>query len=217
MVPILYLCLLVLLAPFLTAAFPGGVCPGGQTQAETVAENSGVISIDLTSNWHSAAHSFFQVEAVSGLSVTGNVNLQVPDQDFESTTSITAALRGCSDAGFTDCDVSCLTITVTDANEAPVITPSPTGTINLNENTPADTVLVTFSHTDPDEGGVAGGNSNFEGVSYSIVASTGGNHFKIVGSQLQVDTPTNFESPGGSTTKSVTVRGVNPKIGRAHV
>ncbi|MFM6406945.1 MAG: cadherin domain-containing protein, partial [Microcystis sp.] len=93
-----------------------------------------------------------------------------------------------------------LTITVNDLNETPSNqdpneNPSNQAPTNLalsattvNENVPVNTVIVTFSTTDPDSG---------NSFTYSLVAGTGdtdNSAFSIVGNQLQINNSPDFET-----------------------
>ncbi|MEH1921416.1 DUF4114 domain-containing protein [Nostoc sp.] len=79
-----------------------------------------------------------------------------------------------------------LTITIKDVNEAP--TDLALDKTDVNENVPANTVIGTFSSTDPDTGNT---------FTYSLVAGTGdtdNSAFTINGNQLQINTSPDFEN-----------------------
>ncbi|MCZ8359270.1 MAG: cadherin domain-containing protein [Microcystis sp. LE19-388.1G] len=84
-----------------------------------------------------------------------------------------------------------LTITVNDVNETPS-NQAPTdlalSATTVNENVPVNTVIGTFSTTDPDTGNT---------FTYSLVAGTGdtdNSEFSIVGNQLQINNSPDFET-----------------------
>ncbi len=84
-----------------------------------------------------------------------------------------------------------MTITVNDVNETPG-NQAPTNlalsATTVNENVPVNTVIGTFSTTDPDTG------NNF---TYSLIAGTGDTDntaFSIVGNQLQINNSPDFET-----------------------
>ncbi|WP_162528382.1 cadherin repeat domain-containing protein, partial [Microcystis aeruginosa] len=84
-----------------------------------------------------------------------------------------------------------LTITVNDVNETPG-NQAPTNlalsATTVNENVPVNTVIGTFSTTDPDTG---------NSFTYSLIAGTGDTDntaFSIVGNQLQINNSPDFET-----------------------
>ncbi|MHC5597331.1 MAG: lamin tail domain-containing protein [Nostoc sp.] len=104
--------------------------------------------------------------------------------DFETKSSYSIRVRSTDNGGlFLD---KALTIQVNDVNEAP--TAIALSATNVNENVAANTVVSTFTTTDPDTGNT---------FSYSFVAGTGDADnaaFAIAGNSLKINASPNFEA-----------------------
>ncbi|MFM6479711.1 MAG: cadherin domain-containing protein [Microcystis panniformis] len=134
----------------------------------------------------------------SAFSIVGN-QLQINNSpDFETKNSYSILVKTTDQGGLSF--EKTLTITVNDLNETPSNqdpneNPSNQAPTNLalsattvNENVPVNTVIGTFSSTDPDTGNT---------FTYSLVAGTGdtdNSAFSIVGNQLQINNSPDFET-----------------------
>ncbi|AKE63138.1 Alkaline phosphatase [Microcystis aeruginosa NIES-2549] len=125
----------------------------------------------------------------SAFSIVGN-QLQINNSpDFETKNSYSIRVKTTDQGGLSF--EKTLTITVNDVNETPG-NQAPTNlalsATTVNENVPVNTVIGTFSSTDPDTG------NNF---TYSLIAGTGDTDntaFSIVGNQLQINNSPDFET-----------------------
>ncbi|WP_159250616.1 cadherin domain-containing protein, partial [Microcystis aeruginosa] len=125
----------------------------------------------------------------SAFSIVGN-QLQINNSpDFETKNSYSIRVKTTDQGGLSF--EKTLTITVNDVNENPS-NQAPTNlalsATTVNENVPVNTVIGTFSTTDPDTG------NNF---TYSLIAGTGDTDntaFSIVGNQLQINNSPDFET-----------------------
>ncbi len=125
----------------------------------------------------------------SAFSIVGN-QLQINNSpDFETKNSYSIRVKTTDQGGLSF--EKTLTITVNDLNE----TPSNQAPTNLalsastvDENVPVNTVIGTFSSTDPDSGNT---------FTYSLIAGTGdtdNSAFSVVGNQLQINNSPDFET-----------------------
>ncbi|MCA2521685.1 MAG: cadherin domain-containing protein, partial [Microcystis sp. M63BS1] len=125
----------------------------------------------------------------SAFSIVGN-QLQINNSpDFETKNSYSIRVKTTDQGGLSF--EKTLTITVNDVNETPT-NQAPTNlalsATTVNENVPVNTVIGTFSSTDPDTGNT---------FTYSLVAGTGDTDntaFSIVGNQLQINNSPDFET-----------------------
>ncbi|MHC5828806.1 MAG: hypothetical protein ACYT04_76115, partial [Nostoc sp.] len=104
--------------------------------------------------------------------------------DFESKSSYNILVQTKDNEGLTF--EKPLTITINDVNEPP--TDLALDKTDVNENVAANTVIGTFSSTDPDTGNT---------FTYSLVTGTGdtdNSAFTINGDKLQINTSPDFES-----------------------
>ncbi|WP_198285303.1 cadherin repeat domain-containing protein, partial [Microcystis sp. T1-4] len=120
----------------------------------------------------------------SAFSIVGN-QLQINNSpDFETKNSYSIRVKT-TDQGGLEFEKT-LTITVNDVNETP--TDLALSATTVNENVPPNTVIGTFSSTDPDTGNT---------FTYSLIAGTGDTDntaFSIVGNQLQINNSPDFET-----------------------
>merc|ERR1712018_980063 len=120
----------------------------------------------------------------SAFTISGN-QLQInttPDFESQSSYSIRVETTDGSGASYQ----KQLTINVNDVNEAP--TDLLLDNTTLDENATPNSVVGTFSTTDPDSG---------DSFTYALVSGTGdtdNSDFTISGNQLQINTPPDFES-----------------------
>ncbi|WP_216644394.1 cadherin domain-containing protein, partial [Microcystis aeruginosa] len=125
----------------------------------------------------------------SAFSIVGN-QLQINNSpDFETKNSYSIRVKTTDQGGLSF--EKTLTITVNDVNENPS-NQAPTdlalSATTVNENVPVNTVIGTFSTTDPDTG---------NSFIYSLVTGTGdtdNSAFSIVGNQLQINNSPDFET-----------------------
>ncbi|WP_301337568.1 cadherin domain-containing protein [Microcystis aeruginosa] len=125
----------------------------------------------------------------SAFSIVGN-QLQINNSpDFETKNSYSIRVKT-TDQGRLSFEKT-LTITVNDVNENPS-NQAPTNlalsATTVNENVAPNTVIGTFSSTDPDSG---------NSFTYSLIAGTGDTDntaFSIVGNQLQINNSPDFET-----------------------
>ncbi|MCZ8227458.1 MAG: cadherin domain-containing protein, partial [Microcystis sp. LE19-84.1B] len=125
----------------------------------------------------------------SAFSIVGN-QLQINNSpDFETKNSYSIRVKTTDQGGLSF--EKNLTITVNDVNETPT-NQAPTDLVlsatTVNENVPVNTVIGTFSSTDPDSG---------NSFTYSLIAGTGdtdNSAFSIVGNQLQINNSPDFET-----------------------
>ncbi|MFM6759793.1 MAG: cadherin domain-containing protein [Microcystis panniformis] len=125
----------------------------------------------------------------SAFSIVGN-QLQINNSpDFETKNSYSIRVKTTDQGGLSF--EKTLTITVNDVNENPS-NQAPTNlalsATTVNDNVPVNTVIGTFSSTDPDTGNT---------FTYSLVAGTGdtdNSAFSIVGNQLQINNSPDFET-----------------------
>ncbi|MBC1190874.1 DUF11 domain-containing protein [Microcystis aeruginosa BLCCF108] len=125
----------------------------------------------------------------SAFSIVGN-QLQINNSpDFETKNSYSIRVKTTDQGGLSF--EKTLTITVNDVNETPG-NQAPTNlalsATTVNENVPVNTVIGTFSSTDPDTGNT---------FTYSLIAGTGdtdNSAFSIVGNQLQINNSPDFET-----------------------
>ncbi|WP_346304849.1 S8 family serine peptidase, partial [Microcystis sp. M38BS1] len=125
----------------------------------------------------------------SAFSIVGN-QLQINNSpDFETKNSYSIRVKTTDQGGLSF--EKTLTITVNDVNETPS-NQAPTNlalsATTVNENVPVNTVIGTFSSTDPDTGNT---------FTYSLIAGTGDTDntaFSIVGNQLQINNSPDFET-----------------------
>ncbi|MCA2656841.1 CARDB domain-containing protein, partial [Microcystis sp. M061S2] len=125
----------------------------------------------------------------SAFSIVGN-QLQINNSpDFETKNSYSIRVKTTDQGGLSF--EKTLTITVNDVNETPS-NQAPTdlalSATTVNENVPVNTVIGTFSSTDPDTG---------NSFIYSLVTGTGdtdNSAFSIVGNQLQINNSPDFET-----------------------
>ncbi len=125
----------------------------------------------------------------SAFSIVGN-QLQINNSpDFETKNSYSIRVKTTDQGGLSF--EKTLTITVNDVNETPG-NQAPTNlalsATTVNENVPVNTVIGTFSTTDPDTGNT---------FTYSLIAGTGDTDntaFSIVGNQLQINNSPDFET-----------------------
>jgi len=125
----------------------------------------------------------------TAFSIVGN-QLQINNSpDFETKNSYSIRVKTTDQGGLGFEKV--LTITVNDVNENPS-NQAPTDLVlsatTVNENVPPNTVIGTFSSTDPDSG---------NSFTYSLIAGTGDTDntaFSIVGNQLQINNSPDFET-----------------------
>jgi hypothetical protein len=125
----------------------------------------------------------------TAFSIMGN-QLQINNSpDFETKNSYSIRVKTTDQGGLGFEKV--LTITVNDVNETPgnlAPTDLALSATTVNENVPVNTVIGTFSSTDPDTG---------NSFTYSLVAGTGDTDntaFSIVGNQLQINNSPDFET-----------------------
>ena len=125
----------------------------------------------------------------TAFSIVGN-QLQINNSpDFETKNSYSIRVKTTDQGGLSF--EKTLTITVNDVNETPT-NQAPTdlalSATTVNENVPVNTVIGTFSSTDPDTGNT---------FTYSLIAGTGDTDntaFSIVGNQLQINNSPDFET-----------------------
>ncbi|GBL12203.1 hypothetical protein MSj_03717 [Microcystis aeruginosa Sj] len=125
----------------------------------------------------------------SAFSIVGN-QLQINNSpDFETKNSYSIRVKTTDQGGLSF--EKTLTITVNDVNETPG-NQAPTNlalsATTVNENVPVNTVIGTFSTTDPDTGNT---------FTYSLVTGTGDTDntaFSVVGNQLQINNSPDFET-----------------------
>ncbi|WP_149978004.1 cadherin domain-containing protein, partial [Microcystis aeruginosa] len=125
----------------------------------------------------------------SAFSIVGN-QLQINNSpDFETKNSYSIRVKTTDQGGLSF--EKTLTITVNDVNETPG-NQAPTNlalsATTVNENVAPNTVIGTFSSTDPDTG---------NSFTYSLIAGTGDTDntaFSIVGNQLQINNSPDFET-----------------------
>ena len=125
----------------------------------------------------------------SAFSVVGN-QLQINNSpDFETKNSYSIRVKTTDQGGLSF--EKTLTITVNDVNETPgnqAPTDLALSATTVDENVPVNTVIGTFSSTDPDTG---------NSFTYSLVTGTGDTDntaFSIVGNQLQINNSPDFET-----------------------
>ncbi|MEH2389735.1 MAG: DUF4114 domain-containing protein, partial [Nostoc sp.] len=120
----------------------------------------------------------------SAFTINGN-QLQInTSPDFENKSSYNILVQTQDNGGLTF--EKRLTITIKDVNEAP--TDLALDKTDVNQNVAANTVIGTFSSSDPDTGNT---------FTYSLVAGTGGTDnsaFTINGDKLQINTSPDFEN-----------------------
>jgi uncharacterized delta-60 repeat protein len=120
----------------------------------------------------------------AAFTVTGNSLLINNSPDFETKNNYSVRLRTTDQGGLSF--EKALTITVIDLNEAP--TDLGLSANAVNENVPANTIIGTFSATDPDAGNAH---------AYTLVAGTGSADnaaFIISGNILQITSSPDFET-----------------------
>ncbi|TRT61621.1 MAG: DUF4114 domain-containing protein [Microcystis aeruginosa Ma_QC_C_20070703_M131] len=125
----------------------------------------------------------------TAFSIVGN-QLQINNSpDFETKNSYSIRVKTTDQGGLSF--EKTLTITVNDVNETPG-NQAPTNLAlsasTVDENVPVNTVIGTFSSTDPDSGNT---------FTYSLIAGTGDTDntaFSIVGNQLQINNSPDFET-----------------------
>ncbi len=125
----------------------------------------------------------------TAFSIVGN-QLQINNSpDFETKNSYSIRVKTTDQGGLSF--EKTLTITVNDVNENPS-NQAPTdlalSATTVNENVAPNTVIGTFSSTDPDTG---------NSFTYSLIAGTGdtdNSAFSIVGNQLQINNSPDFET-----------------------
>ncbi len=125
----------------------------------------------------------------TAFSIVGN-QLQINNSpDFETKNSYSIRVKTTDQGGLSF--EKTLTITVNDVNETPG-NQAPTNlalsATTVNENVAPNTVIGTFSSTDPDTG---------NSFTYSLIAGTGDTDntaFSIVGNQLQINNSPDFET-----------------------
>jgi hypothetical protein len=125
----------------------------------------------------------------TAFSIVGN-QLQINNSpDFETKNSYSIRVKTTDQGGLSF--EKTLTITVNDVNETPG-NQAPTNlalsATTVNENVAPNTVIGTFSSTDPDTG---------NSFTYSLIAGTGdtdNSAFSIVGNQLQINNSPDFET-----------------------
>ncbi len=125
----------------------------------------------------------------TAFSIVGN-QLQINNSpDFETKNSYSIRVKTTDQGGLSF--EKTLTITVNDVNETPgnqAPTDLALSATTVNENVPVNTVIGTFSTTDPDTG---------NSFTYSLIAGTGDTDntaFSIVGNQLQINNSPDFET-----------------------
>jgi hypothetical protein len=166
----------------------------------TIAENSPVgTAIGTLSSTDPDAGDTFTYSLVPGtgsddnsaFAITGSTLKSSQLFDFETKSSYQVRIRSTDAKGlFTE---AMFLVTVSDVNEVPISTSL--APASIPENSPAGTVVGTFSTLDPDAG---------DSWVYSLVSGTGSTNnsmFAIVGSSLQASQSLNFE-----TTPSLSVR-----------
>ncbi|WP_253852149.1 cadherin domain-containing protein, partial [Microcystis aeruginosa] len=125
----------------------------------------------------------------TAFSIVGNQSQINNSPDFETKNSYSIRVKTTDQGGLSF--EKTLTITVNDVNETPG-NQAPTNlalsATTVNENVPVNTVIGTFSSTDPDTGNT---------FTYSLVTGTGdtdNSAFLIVGNQLQINNSPDFET-----------------------
>jgi hypothetical protein len=120
----------------------------------------------------------------SAFSIVGNELRLNSSPDFESQSSYSIRVRTTDQGGlFYDKE---LTVNINDLNEQP--TALNLSASSIDENAAVDTVVGTFSSTDPDTGNA---------FTYSLAAGTGdtdNSTFSIVGNELQLNVSPNYEA-----------------------
>ncbi|NCS13123.1 MAG: cadherin repeat domain-containing protein [Microcystis aeruginosa G13-09] len=120
----------------------------------------------------------------TALSIVGN-QLQINNSpDFETKNSYSIRVKTTDQGGLSF--EKTLTIVVNNVNETP--TDLALSATTVNENVAPNTVIGTFSSTDPDTG---------NSFTYSLIAGTGDTDntaFSIVGNQLQINNSPDFET-----------------------
>jgi Ca2+-binding RTX toxin-like protein len=120
----------------------------------------------------------------AAFTINGNQLLINASPNFEAKSSYSIRVRTSDNGGLTF--DKALTINVNDLNEAP--TNLALSATNVNENIAANSVIGTFSSTDPDTGNT---------FTYSLVSGTGAtddSSFTISGNQLQINASPDFET-----------------------
>jgi Ca2+-binding RTX toxin-like protein len=121
--------------------------------------------------------------------------------DHEATAAGTASITIQASDGTTGPVSSTFAISITDLNELPLITSSPTA--GLLENSAAGTVVSTITSSDPDRDHLAIGEA---GHVYSITGGTGSGLFEIVGAQIRTKAGTAFNFETGPTSYTLALR-----------
>ncbi|MFM6325835.1 MAG: DUF4114 domain-containing protein [Microcystis panniformis] len=191
------------------AVSPESVTEDGTTNLVYTFTRTGVTTDALTVNYTVGGTATFntdytQTGAASFTSTTGTVTFAAgsstatvtidPTADTnvedDETVVLTLASGTGYAAGTTEAVVGIITNTDTDtetpSNQAP--TDLALSATTVNENVPVNTVIGTFSSTDPDTGNT---------FTYSLVAGTGdtdNSAFSIVGNQLQINNSPDFET-----------------------
>ena len=120
----------------------------------------------------------------AAFTISGSQLLINASPNFEAKSSYSIRVRTSDNGGLTF--DKALTINVNDLNEAP--TNLALSATNVNENIAANSVIGTFSSTDPDTGNT---------FTYSLVSGTGAtddSSFTISGNQLQINASPDFET-----------------------
>ncbi|WP_051291139.1 putative Ig domain-containing protein [Pedobacter glucosidilyticus] len=156
---------------------------------ENVVANS---TVGLLSTIDVDAGNTFTYTLVAGTGDTDNASFNISGSslrinnspNFESKSSYSVRIRTTDQGGLTY--EKAFTITINNVNESPTdITLSATA---INENVAANSVIGSFSSTDPDAG---------DTFTYTLVAGTGSTDnasFNISGSSLRINNSPNFES-----------------------
>ncbi|GEA28482.1 hypothetical protein MiAbW_03057 [Microcystis aeruginosa NIES-4325] len=189
------------------AVSPASVTEDGTTNLVYTFTRTGVTTNALTVNYTVGGTAtlntdYTQTGAASFTSTTGTVTFAAgsdtatvtidPTTDTNVEDDETVTLNLASGTGYTVGTTDAVVGIITDTNNETPSNQAPTdlalSATTVNENVPVNTVIGTFSSTDPDTGNT---------FTYSLIAGTGDTDntaFSIVGNQLQINNSPDFET-----------------------
>ncbi len=154
------------------------------TVAENSADNTAIATLTFSDEEGSAAEFTINSGNENGafaLTTAGALTIaDSADFDHEINPVFKLAIKVTETAATTVFSIDTLTVTVTDVNEAPVMTKA---TLSFNENPAAQGKIGAIPATDPDD----------DDLTYTITSGNGGGNYVIVDDTLRANTPAYFD------------------------
>ncbi len=154
------------------------------TVAENSADNTAIATLTYSDEEGSAAEFTINSGNENGafaLTTAGALTIaDSADFDHEINPTFKLAIKVTETAATTVFSIDTLTVTVTDVNEAPVMSKA---TFSFNENPAAQGKIGAIPATDPDD----------DDLTYTITSGNGGGNYVIVDDTLRANTPAYFD------------------------